>query len=68
LHSLLSVHSRCPAGANDDLVPFYAAVANEGALPRPHAIDSIEIDGRIVYKAPNEPLTSNGVADRVAFY
>ena len=34
-----------------DLATFYAAVANEGALPNPHAIDSIEIDGRVVYKA-----------------
>jgi penicillin-binding protein 1A len=51
-----------------DLATFYAAVANEGALPKPHAIDSIEVDGRTVYKAPNEPLTYNGAADRVAFY
>jgi penicillin-binding protein 1A len=49
-----------------DLAPFYAAVANEGALPHPHAIDSIEIDGRVVYKASNEP-TFIGAADRVAF-
>jgi membrane carboxypeptidase/penicillin-binding protein len=50
-----------------DLAPFYAAVANEGALPHPHTIDSIEIDGRVVYKPSNEP-TLIGAADRVAFY
>jgi 1A family penicillin-binding protein len=34
-----------------DLAAFYAAVANEGALPTPHVIDSIEEDGRVLYKA-----------------
>jgi len=34
-----------------DMAAFYAAIANEGALPTPHVIDSIEIDGRTVYRA-----------------
>ena len=29
-----------------DLAAFYAAVANEGARPQPHAIDAIEANGR----------------------
>jgi hypothetical protein len=31
------------------LAAFYASVANEGALPHPHAIDSIEQDGKTVF-------------------
>ena len=33
-----------------DLAAFYAAIANEGALPRPHAIETIEQDGRPIYR------------------
>ena len=33
-----------------DLAAFYAAIANEGARPSPHAIESIEQDGRTVYR------------------
>jgi penicillin-binding protein 1A len=51
-----------------DLAAFYAAVANEGALPQPHAIDSIEANGRTVYQYPNAPLPWIGTADRTAFY
>ena len=51
-----------------DLAAFYAAVANEGALPQPHAIDSIEAGGRTVYQYPNAALPVIGAADRVAFY
>ncbi len=32
-----------------DLAAFYAAVANEGMRPQPHAIDSIEQDGKTIY-------------------
>ena len=32
-----------------DLAAFYAAIANEGARPSPHAIASVEQDGRVVY-------------------
>ncbi|HTH34593.1 MAG TPA: transglycosylase domain-containing protein [Xanthobacteraceae bacterium] len=53
-----------------DLAAFYAAVANEGARPQPHAIDSIETrDGRIVYAYPKVPLFSPiSAADGVSFY
>jgi len=51
-----------------DLAGFYAAVANEGALPHPHAIDSIETDGHTVYQYPNAPLPFVGAADHAAFY
>ena len=39
-----------------DLAAFYAAVANEGALPKPHAIEWIESDGHTVFQYPNTPL------------
>jgi penicillin-binding protein 1A len=51
-----------------DLAGFYAAVANEGALPHPHAIDSIELDGQTVFKYPDTPLPFVGAADRASFY
>jgi membrane carboxypeptidase/penicillin-binding protein len=51
-----------------DLAGFYAAVANEGALPHPHAIDSIELDGQTVFKYPDTPLAFVGAADRTSFY
>jgi membrane carboxypeptidase/penicillin-binding protein len=52
-----------------DLAPFYAAVANEGARPQPHAIDSIEVDGRTIYQYPNTPPPTIGAAaDHTSFY
>jgi membrane carboxypeptidase/penicillin-binding protein len=51
-----------------DLAAFYAAVANEGALPKPHAIDSIEVDGKTVFQYPNAPLPFVAAADRTSFY
>jgi penicillin-binding protein 1A len=51
-----------------DLAAFYAAVANEGALPRPHAIESIEADGQKVFQYPDTPLPFIGAADRASFY
>jgi len=51
-----------------DLAAFYAAVANEGALPQPHGIDSIEQNGRILYQYPSTPLPRIGAADRASFY
>src|SRR5262249_3130241 len=51
-----------------DLAAFYAAVANEGALPQPHGIDSIEENGRTVYEYPKTPLPWIGAADRASFY
>jgi len=52
-----------------DLAAFYAAVANEGIRPQPHAIDSIEQEGRTVYQYPKVPLFPIiGAADRASFY
>ena len=51
-----------------DLAAFYAAVANEGALPKAHAINSIEVDGKMVFQYPNAPLPFVGAADRTSFY
>jgi membrane peptidoglycan carboxypeptidase len=51
-----------------DLAAFYAAVANEGALPKPHAVESIEADGHTVFQYPNAPLPFIGAADRTSFY
>jgi len=51
-----------------DLAAFYAAVANEGALPQPHGIDSIEENGRTIYQYPKTPLPRIEAADRASFY
>jgi penicillin-binding protein 1A len=51
-----------------DLAAFYAAVANEGALPQPHGIDSIEQNGKTIYQYPNTPLPRIGAADQTSFY
>jgi penicillin-binding protein 1A len=52
-----------------DLAAFYAAVANEGARPQPHAIDSIEVDGRTIYQYPDTPPPTIGAAaDHTSFY
>jgi 1A family penicillin-binding protein len=50
-----------------DLAAFYAAIANEGRRPMPHAIESIEQNGKVVYRyaADLKPLAAG---DRVAFY
>jgi penicillin-binding protein 1A len=45
-----------------------AAVANEGALPQPHGIDSIEYNGKTIYQYPDAPLPRIGAADRTSFY
>ncbi|HEX8416818.1 MAG TPA: penicillin-binding transpeptidase domain-containing protein, partial [Methylobacterium sp.] len=51
-----------------DLAGFYAAVANEGGRPAPHALEAVERDGKPVYRRePREPVRI-GSADRVAFY
>jgi penicillin-binding protein 1A len=52
-----------------DLAAFYAAVANEGARPQPHAVDSIEVGGRTIYQYPNTPPPTIGAAaDHTSFY
>jgi membrane carboxypeptidase/penicillin-binding protein len=37
-----------------DLAAFYASVANEGRRPSPHTIDSIELNGQVVYRHQGE--------------
>ena len=51
-----------------DLAAFYAAIANEGARPTPHAVASVEQDGRVVYRDDTKAPVWLGSADRVAFY
>jgi membrane carboxypeptidase/penicillin-binding protein len=51
-----------------DIIAFYAAVANEGARPQPHGIDSIELNGNTIYKYPDEPLPRISAADATSFY
>ena len=50
-----------------DLAAFYAAIANEGGRPTPHAIDTIERNGETVYSNPKR-LISMASADRPANY
>ena len=49
-----------------DLASFYAAIANEGGRPVPHAIEAIEQDARVARHTP--ALAWIGSGDRVAFY
>jgi len=51
-----------------DLAAFYAAIANEGARPVPHVIDSVEQGGRQIYKADNNQVNWIGSADRASFF
>jgi penicillin-binding protein 1A len=52
-----------------DLAAFYAAVANEGVRPQPHAIDSIEQNGRAIFAYPKVPqFPQIAAADRASFY
>src|SRR5215471_9243843 len=50
-----------------DLAAFYAAIANEGARPQPHMIESIEQGGRTIYRN-NGATTWLASGDRAAFY
>jgi membrane carboxypeptidase/penicillin-binding protein len=51
-----------------DLAAFYAAIANEGAMPTPHAFESIEEGGRTIYTRKTKALVRLGSADPAAFY
>ena len=52
-----------------NLAAFYAAIAQEGARPQPHGIDSIEANGRTVYQYPGDQTSpSVDAADRASFY
>jgi membrane carboxypeptidase/penicillin-binding protein len=50
-----------------NLAAFYAAVANEGLRPSPYVVESIERDGRLVFRREPELAPINSV-DRAAFY
>jgi membrane carboxypeptidase/penicillin-binding protein len=51
-----------------DLAAFYAAIANEGARPTPHAIASVEENGRTVWRDDTKPPVWIGSDDRASFY
>jgi penicillin-binding protein 1A len=51
-----------------DLAAFYAAIANEGLRPSPHVIDSVERDGRVVYRHDPKSSTAISSIDHAAFY
>ncbi|MGB6537655.1 MAG: transglycosylase domain-containing protein [Xanthobacteraceae bacterium] len=52
-----------------DLAAFYAAIADDGIRPQPHAVDSITHDGKTVYQYPKAPVFPRiGAADGVSFY
>ena len=51
-----------------DLAAFYAAIANEGARPSPYALESVEQDGKVLYRREDKGPVALGSADRVAFY
>ena len=51
-----------------DLAAFFAAIANEGVRPSPHVIESIEQDGKVIYRHPAQSAARIASADGVAFY
>jgi penicillin-binding protein 1A len=51
-----------------DLAAFYAAIANDGARPQPHSIDSIDEYGQIIYEFPKTPPSISDAADPASFY
>src|SRR6516164_1257638 len=52
-----------------NLAAFYAAIAQEGVRPQPHGIDSIEANGRTIYRYPEEQTSASvDAADRASFY
>jgi penicillin-binding protein 1A len=50
-----------------DLAAFYAAIANEGMRPSPHAIESIEQNGKVIYRNTAAPVEIGG-GDPANFY
>jgi penicillin-binding protein 1A len=51
-----------------NLAAFYAAIADEGARPQPHGIDSIESNGHTIYQYPKDQSSAVDAADRASFY
>src|SRR5262249_43239772 len=50
-----------------DLAAFYATIASEGERPSPHAIESIEQEGTVLYRR-SAKSTSIASADPASFY
>jgi penicillin-binding protein 1A len=50
-----------------DLAAFYAAIANEGVRPAPHAVEAIDEDG-VTYGREETTPANPSAADRAAFY
>jgi penicillin-binding protein 1A len=50
-----------------DLAAFYAAIANEGKRPTPHAVETVERDGQNIFRHQATPVTIKSV-DPAAFY
>src|SRR5262249_2560511 len=50
-----------------DLAALYAAIATEGLRPVPHAVESIERDGEIIYRRERTAIPISSV-DQAAFY
>jgi membrane carboxypeptidase/penicillin-binding protein len=50
-----------------DLAAFYAAIANEGVRPSPHAVEAITQDG-VTYSRAAPPQKSPSADDRAAYY
>jgi penicillin-binding protein 1A len=51
-----------------DLAAFYAAIATEGQRPTPHVLDSIEQDGKVIYRHEDDPPADMAPAQHAAFY
>jgi penicillin-binding protein 1A len=52
-----------------DLAAFYASITNEGVRPSPYAIDSIEHQGKTVYRhVPRGSANAGSAESRAAFY
>jgi membrane peptidoglycan carboxypeptidase len=43
-------------------------IANDGARPQPHSIDSIDEFGQTIYEFPNTPPSISDAADPASFY
>lgn len=50
-----------------DLAAFYAAIVNGGTRPSPYAIESIEQNGKVIYRHESSPA-STGASDAARFY
>lgn len=51
-----------------DLAAFYAAIANEGARPAPHLVESVTQNGRALFRHEGRPPVRIGSVDPAAAY